>query len=135
MYKKAIQMKLRFPSQRGLLTVEQVYDLKLSQLEPMIKGALAEVKSKAGDADSELSFLEGKTETKEVEEIKLRFDILKDIYLTKQAEIKAEREEVNTNEEIKKLEAALARKKDKELEEMSADDLEKKILELKNKKK
>jgi hypothetical protein len=79
MYKKAIQMKLRFPSQRGLLTVEQVYDLKLSQLEPMIKGALAEVKSKTGDADSELSFLEGKTETKEVEEIKLRFDILKDI--------------------------------------------------------
>lgn len=135
MYKKAIQMKLRFPSQRGLLTVEQVYDLKLSQLEPMIKGALAEVKSKTGDADSELSFLEGKTETKEVEEIKLRFDILKDIYLTKQAEIKAEREEVNTNEEIKKLEAALARKKDKELEEMSADDLEKKILELKNKNK
>ena len=135
MYKKAIQMKLRFPSQRGLLTVEQVYDLKLSQLEPMIKGALAEVKSKTGDTDSELSFLEGKTETKEVEEIKLRFDILKDIYLTKQAEIKAEREEVNTNEEIKKLEAALARKKDKELEEMSADDLEKKILELKSKKK
>ena len=82
MYKKAAELKLRFQSSRGQLSVEQLFDLKMVDLAKMIKEQNEIVKKTKGDADAELEFLEGTGDGKENIEV-LKFDILKDIYLDK----------------------------------------------------
>lgn len=134
MYKKAARLKLRFDSKFGQLNVETLFDLKMSELKVIIKN-LAEAKKafvKCGDED--LSFLDNvavsSKEQKEKELADLRFEIAKDIYTTRSKEIENSAKSEQKKLEIKKLEEIIARKKDTELENMSVEDLEKKIEEL-----
>jgi len=120
MYKQASQLKLRFNTNVGALTVEQLWDLSQTQLTIAIKAVKKVLKK---NDDDELSFLE---DTKEVDvENQLRFDILKDVYLTK----KRESEELRTAAEVKahnqKIDALIAEKQDGQLREMSIEELEK----------
>ena len=57
MYKKAARLKLRFESDYGPLTVEQLYDLKPKVLKSMIKKLYKE-KEELGTTDDTLNFLE-----------------------------------------------------------------------------
>lgn len=120
-YKKAAQLKLRIQTSVGSLAVEQLWDLNLIQLSNAIK-AVKKVLRK-NDDDDELSFLEN---TKEVDvENQLRFDILKDIYITK----KKENDDIRNLADIKaynqKIDTLIAEKKEGELRNMSIEDLEK----------
>ena len=90
-YKLATKSGLRFPTSKGLLSVEQLFTLNQTQLAGVVKGCKKVLK---GENDDELSFLDDNTIVNK--EDQLRFDIAKDIYLTKKAEtnelkIKAER--------------------------------------------
>ena len=126
MYKKASKLKLRVASKFGNLIVEQLWDLKLTDLATIIKN-LSEQKKKFNNTSEELSFLVGVTTSKEEELINLQFEIAKDVYLTKQAESK---EAVNAREKKKKIqriEEILAKKKDEALENLSVEELEAKI--------
>lgn len=126
MYKKASRIKLRVASKFGNLAVEQLWDLKLADLATIIKN-LAEQKKKFNNTSEELSFLDGVTVNKEEELINLQFEIVKDVYLTKQAE---SQDAINAREkkkEIQRLEEILAKKKDAELENLSVEELEKRI--------
>lgn len=126
MYKKASRIKLRVASKFGNLAVEQLWDLKLSDLATIIKN-LAEQKKKFNNTSEELSFLDGITVNKEEELVNLQFEIVKDVYLIKQAE---SQEAVNAREkkkEIQRLEEILAKKKDAELENLSVEEIEKRI--------
>jgi len=119
MYKQVSQLKLRFQTNVGLLSVEQLWDLTQSQLSNAIK-AVKKVLKKNDDDD--LSFLE---DTKVVDvENQLRFDILKDVYLSK----KKEAEEIRNAAEIKahnqKILTLIAEKKDDSLKGMSIKELE-----------
>lgn len=120
MYKQAAQAKLRFTTPVGVLSVEQLWDMSLSQLTTTIK-TVKKVLNK-NDADDDLSFLEN-DKVIDVEN-QLRFDILKDVYLTK----KAEREEEKTASERKlhnqKIDALIAAKKESEMQGMSIEELE-----------
>lgn len=73
-------LKLRFETPKGLLTVEQLFDLSMTDLSTTIKKVNALIKKEQA-TDDELSFLEG-VDTTETQN-SLRFRILKDVYLTK----------------------------------------------------
>lgn len=120
MYKQASRLKLRFLTNVGQLSVEQLWDLSQTQLSNAIR-AVKKILKKSDD--DELLFLES---TKEIDvENQLRFDILKDIYLTKKKEV----EEIRNAAEIKaynqKIDTLIAEKKEGQLREMSIEDLEK----------
>ena len=131
MYKKASRLKLRFKTKFGLLTLDQLWDIKMTDLKAAVKEAY-EAWKKIDNADSELSFLEGNTES-EIEIPKLTFEILKDVYTTRLNEVKSASEAAVVNKEIKHLEEILAAKKEESLKSMSVDEIEKLIKEKKDK--
>ena len=122
MYKKAAILKLRFQTTVGSLSVEQLWDLSHAQLTNAIKLVNKQLTKDQGD---ELSFLED-SKTVDVES-QLRFDILKDVYLTK----KKESDDRKTAAEIKahnqKILGLIAAKQDDTLKGMSLEELEKQL--------
>jgi len=120
MYKQASQLKLRFLTNVGQLSVEQLWDLSQVQLSNAIK-AVKRVLKKTDD--DELSFLED-TKTVDVEN-QLRFDILKDVYLSKKKEMEDLRNAADIKAHNQKIDALIAEKQGGQLKEMSIADLEK----------
>ena len=118
MYKQASKLKLRFQTNRGVLSVEQLWDLTQFDLSNAIK-AVKKVLIK--NDDDELSFLEN-TKVVDVEN-QLRFDILKDVYLTKKSEAEAIRNEAETKAHNQKILALIAEKQEGKLRDMSEEEL------------
>ena len=132
MYKKASRLKLRFESSRGPLTAEMLWDLKITELKTMVK-AQAEKLQKLEKPGDDLSFLEEiitSNETKEIEIEKLRFDILKDVFITRKYEAKDAAADVKKKEELSHLREILRDKKEEELKKLSAEELEERIKKL-----
>lgn len=132
MYKKASRLKLRFESSRGPLTAEMLWDLKINELKTMVK-AQAEKLQKLEKPGDDLSFLEEiitSNETKEIEIEKLRFDILKDVFITRKDEAKDAAADVKKKEELSHLREILRDKKEEELKKLSAEELEERIKKL-----
>lgn len=120
MFKQASKLKLRFQTSRGILSTEQLWDLTQTDLSNAIK-AVKKVLKKSDD--DELSFLE---DTKVVDvENQLRFDVLKDVYLTKKKENEELRDAAETKAHNQKILALIAEKQEGKLREMSIADLEK----------
>lgn len=123
-YKKASKKKLRFNTNRGVLSVEMLWDLPKEEIrELVIKAREAAKKSSGQVSDAELSFLDAPKAKATDDE--LRFEILKDIYLTKKnTEEKAlKKAEIKANN--KKVLELIARKQDEALEKKSIKELEK----------
>lgn len=123
MYKQASQLSLKFQTTVGSLSVDQLWGLNLTQLTNAVKAAKKVLKGV--DNDDDLSFLES---TKAIDvEAQLRFDILKDVYLTK----KKAQDEVRAAADVKahnqKILALIAEKKDDSLKGMSIEELEKQL--------
>lgn len=124
-FKKASKKKLRFSTNRGVLSVEQLWDLSKEEIRHLVIIARNIAKKSSGEVnDSELSFLDSPAKTKATDD-DLRFEILKDIYLTKKsAEEKAQKKaEIKRNNQ--KLLDLIARKEDEALEKKSIKELEK----------
>ena len=120
MYKQASQLKLRFLTNVGQLSVEQLWDLSQTQLSNAIKEVKKVLKK---NDDDELSFLE---DTKKVDvKNQLIFDILKDVYLTKKKEADELRNAANIKAHNQKIDFLIAEKQEGKLREMSIEDLEK----------
>lgn len=120
MYKQASKLGLRIQTNRGVLAVEQLWQLNQSDLSSAIK-AVKKVLKKTDD--DELSFLE---DSKVVDvENQLRFDILKDVYLTKKSEAEAIRNEAETKAHNQKILALISEKQEGKLRDMSIEELEK----------
>lgn len=118
MYKQASKLKLRFQTNKGILSVEQLWDLSQKDLVSSIQAVKKLLKT---NNDDELSFLE---DNKVVDvENQLRFDVLKDVYLT----IKKEREEARNQVEAKafnqKILSILEKRKEENLEKLSESEL------------
>lgn len=119
MYKQASQLKLRFQTSSGNLLVEQLWDLTMPQLSSAIKSVK---KILAKDSDDELSFL-----TEEIKldiENQLRFDILKDVYLSKKKEIESKRDDAVKKEHNQHILALIAAKQTEELQGKSIAELQ-----------
>lgn len=120
MYKKAAQLKLRFNTSRGVIGVENLWDLPLTELAKHVRALKSSLKK---DDDDALNFLD---ETKVVDtENELRFDILKDVYMTKKAQKESIRDEAQIKEHNQKILALIESKKEDSLKNMSVEDLEK----------
>lgn len=119
-YKQAAQQKLRFDTTRGSLSAEQLFDLPLTILATAIRN-LRGIMKKEVQVEDDLSFLDQPVKANTANQ--LRFEILKDVYLTKKAEVAAviaDRERKERNQRIMEL---IKNKQDKELENKSIEEL------------
>jgi ssDNA-specific exonuclease RecJ len=124
-YKKASKKKLRFNTNRGVLSVEQLWDLSKEEIRQLVIKAREAAKKSSGEVnDTELSFLDAPVKTKATDD-ELRFEILKDIYLTKKSSEEKAQKRAEAKENNKKILDLIARKQDEALEKKSIAQLEK----------
>lgn len=117
---EASKIKLRINTSQGNLSVEQLWDLSLNKLSTIIKNVKKELNK--GDNDDDLSFLD---ETKTVDrEAQLRFDVLKEVYVTKRDEAKAAREKAENKAYNEEIMALIYKKQKGALEEKSIEELQ-----------
>lgn len=122
LFELATRYKYRFPY-RGLVAVEDLWDLRTTELDAIFKTLNAEAKKV-----SEESLLELKT--KEDEELSNKIAIIRHIVSVKLEEQKI-REKEKTNKEMKqKLLAIKARREEAALENIPDEELDKMIKEL-----
>ncbi len=128
-FEQAARRKLRFVTDIGSLSVEQLWDLpleakagrlSLDMIAIDLHEQLEKVKTK--------SFVSG---SKKDPVTQLQFDIVKHIIDTRVAENKAKTEQKQRDSQIEKLSETLAKKKDAALEDMSVEELEAQLLKLK----
>lgn len=119
----AVKGKYRFPSERGFLTVEQLFDVDLKTLDK-IYGTLCEQK----DAKPKKSLLS----PREVGDVELdeKIDIVTRVYNYKNALIESRRAAAEKSRDKQKLLDILAKKREKALENLSEEELLKKLQEL-----
>lgn len=126
MFKEATRLKLRFPSNRGELTVEQLWDLSLNSLKNIVK-SMYNAKKKFTKMDDELSFLEGVEDSEEQKLAELRYNIVKDIYTTKANENKEALSTAEKKAKKQQLLEIMQRKREQKFENMSEEELQKEI--------
>lgn len=123
MYKKASKLKLRFATVKGNLTVEDLWQLTLPSLDA-IAVALDEELAKS----PKKSFIQESSPENEI--LQLKLNIVCDIITDKMAE-KTEREQSKAKQaEKSRLMSILARKQEEGLENLSEEELKKRIAEL-----
>lgn len=125
MYKIAARKKLRIATNRGNLSVEQLWDLSKEEIGELAKSIRKRINDQKGvTGDSELDFLKPSAQTEETID-ELTFRILKDIYTTKQAEEDKAHRRAAARENNRKILELIAKKQDQELENKSIEELEK----------
>ena len=125
MYKKASQQKLRIATSRGMLSVEQLWDLPKEEIGQLAVALRKRIKDARGiNGDSELDFLQPAEHAEETTD-ELTFRILKYIYQTLQANEDSARRLAAKRQRNRKLLEVIARKQDQELEGKSIEELEK----------
>lgn len=123
MYKEASKMKLRFATVKGNLSVEDLWDLSLTALDKMAVAIDEEISK-----NPKKSFISETTPEDKISKLKL--DILKDVINTKlEDKAKKDSEKQRLSERNKLLEI-LAKKEAESLENLSIEELKKKISEL-----
>jgi hypothetical protein len=120
MFEKSSRMKIRFSTHKGLVSVEDLWDMSLGQLNVLAKDLNRSIKEA-----SEVDFLSEKT----VEDTTamLKFDVVLHILNKKKEEREQAVNAAARREEKQQLLDILARKKAGELEQTSIEDLEKRI--------
>lgn len=117
MFEKAARQKLRF-QYRGPQSVEDLWDLKVEELDKIY--STLRVEQKASEDDSLL-----KKATKAGRDLELKIAIIKHIVAVKQTEADARVQRTVKREKAQRVREILAKKKDAVLGEMSVEDLEK----------
>jgi len=116
-FKLASQQKLRFQTNKGLLSVEQLWDLSLEDLDALAVSLETEHKE-----SGKKSFLV-KTSVKD-KTAKLRFDVTLDVLNTKVEEMQAAQEAAEIKEHNKKIITLISEKQDESLKGKSIKQLE-----------
>lgn len=116
--------KLRFITSIGMLTPEQIWDVKKPVIERAIRDLNSQLKNIEEDDDS-LSFLSGKTkkETLEQENLRISFEFLKDVYITRTKEEQATLEAKEIKEHNEKIMAKIMAGRDRALDNKSEEEL------------
>ena len=116
-FKLASQQKLRFQTNKGLLSTEQLWDLSLKDLDALAVSLETEHKE-----SGKKSFLV-KTSVKD-KTAKLRFDVTLDVLNTKVEEMQAAQEAAEIKEHNKKIITLISEKQDESLKGKSIKQLE-----------
>lgn len=123
MFEKATRLKLRFETSKGLLSVEDLWEVPLTGKSVVTLDGIAQQLHKKLRESEEVSFVLNTSRTNDVTQ--LQFDLVKhiiDVRLTENAAVKAKSE---TNEKKQKLMAILAQKEDQQLMNSSVEDIRK----------
>lgn len=125
MFVQATRQKLRFSTTKGLVTVEDLWDMHLTSRNGMDLDAVAKGINKSLKENAEESFVVQKSTTN----IKtlLMFEIVKYIISVKIAQREAREEAASNNETRKKLVEAIARKQEEQLGATSLEELTKQL--------
>lgn len=121
LFETATRKKYRF-SYRGSITTEDLWDLDISSLDSIYKELMAEKK----ESETESLLSEKKTNTV----LEAKIEIVKHIFSVKVEEAQAAEQRAENAAKKQKILAILARKQDAELENKSAEELEKLIADL-----
>lgn len=119
-FENATRKKYRYPSDRGLLNTEQLWDLSATALNTVWKNIKAQMK----DAGEE-SLLSTKSDADA--ELAEKAEIVKTIFDYKVAAREAAKKASENKAQKEKLMAVLERKQDAALEQMSVEELKKMI--------
>jgi hypothetical protein len=123
LFEKATRQKIRFNTSHGFISVEDLWDLKLIELNNIAKSLHKSLKEA-----EEVDFLD---ETSEADTIgKLKFDLVIHVLETKKAENKEKKLAAGKKAEKEKILAILAKKQEDSLAELSEDQLKAKLAEL-----
>lgn len=124
MFEKASRLKLRFDTPKGMLSVEDLWDLPLTSqtgkanLDDIARALHAQLKN-----DADVSFVH--KERKSDEATQLSFDLVKHVIDVKLAERDAAQQANLDKERRQRILEVIARKKDQQLDGMSLEELEK----------
>lgn len=124
-FEVASREKLRF-SHKGLITSEDLWDLKLVDLDTIAKAVNRDLKD-----TSEESFLENEKKNPASAGLTVKLDILKHIIGVKQVENKAKLDKKKKADELELLESLLIEKETEGLKSLSPEEIKAKITELK----
>ena len=116
MFEIATRTKMRFPF-KGLVSVEDLWDLSVKDLDSIFKTLNAQVKK-----SQEESLLA--TKTKEDEALAIQIEIVKHIVKTKLDEAETAKQSKELKEKKQKIMEIMAAKKDEALHNMSVEELE-----------
>jgi hypothetical protein len=122
MFESAVRSKLRFPF-KGLISVEDLYDLSVENLDAIFKALNAQVK-----LAKEESLLNKRS--KQEEELALKVELVKHVVKTKLDEDAARRKLKEQKEKKQKIMEIMANKQDADLQNKSLDELSKMLDEL-----
>lgn len=122
MFEKATHQKLRFESAKGMLSVEDLWDLPLesSSGKPNLND-VARAVHRDLKAEDQISFVSAQPKTDEIAQLKM--DIVKHIIQVKLAEADAAKQLRDAKEKKQKIMEIMSRKQDAALESASLDDL------------
>lgn len=127
MFAQATRLKLRFSTTRGLLSVEDLWDLPLrGKLSLDVLAIAAKKELEASEKDSVDSFVDQRGNIKDPE-LELRLEILKHIISVRLSEENAAKEQKAKRDHNQKILALIDMKKERELEGLSVEELEKLI--------
>lgn len=122
MFELATRKKYRF-SYKGLINVEDLWELSVQSLDAIFKDLNSQLKQSA-----EESLLQVKTAADKETEVKI--EIIKYIVKTKQDEAEARLKAKENKEKKQKIQEILAAKQDQDLQNKSPEDLQKMLEEL-----
>lgn len=124
MFERAVRLKLRFDSQQGALSAEDLWDLPLTSairarasLNDVAKAVARQLKT-----EGEEDFVNPKSGADEV--LQLKLDIVKHVIRVRQAENEASRAASERREKKERLLELIARKQDQQLEAKSMEELQ-----------
>ena len=116
MYKEALQKKLRFKTNKGMITTEDLFDLSLQNL-----NTLAIMLDKKISEAPKKSFIEELPAEENDDE--LRFNIVKDVINIKLKARKDNIDKTQADAQKKRILEILAKRNDEELEKKSTEEL------------
>lgn len=125
-YKYAAQTGIRFPSIRGDLVLEQLFDLPLSSKSGFDLDSVAKEINGALKACGEESFVSTMNNPRQ-KPLEIALEVVKDVIATKQAVNAAALAKTHKAEERRKILDAINNKKDQQLSASSLEDLEKQL--------
>ena len=114
-FEKAVRIKLRVDSNRGLLTVEDLWDLKVEELD----GLYRKFKKEARDAEEESLINPVKAD----EKLNLKIDVLKHVVTVKLTEREAASNRADTARKKAELLELIKSKENSAMAEKSLDEL------------
>lgn len=124
LFEKASRLKLRFPSTRGELTAEQLWDLSLTAKAGSSLNSIAVELHNALRSSTQISFVDNSVQSEADKLNQLRFDIVKHVIDTRVSENKAKSDRQRLDEQRAAIREAIEAKQKEALVEGSVEDLQ-----------